>query len=343
MSNQNATNFSLPDFPLRRMHFAWYKLFIATMFLLAAFGAALNVLLFSAIVSSRKLRSGSGTLIAHSIFLETIICAFVLPFLTAIHWASLYYAPTKNICRAALGAFYTAVWGFNWSSLFLAANRFAAVCFPSKYAACVTKRCLLAAISFSWSIATGCMVGLTLDTVASLEENRMWGGCSENVRQPQVHGILTSLGTSVPAVLEGLLYGCLFVVPLVRKSFRVRAGVADVSASNDAHQKRSEVIRRRRQRKTLTVFAAYLWSEACFMFGPISFSVGRGNVGMMELAPLLAPALILLGYATSPVSSPKYRVVRKYREIISSIQLSLNADLPMRQETGNFLKMTTSN
>lgn len=305
MMDRNITNWSSPAFPLRQKYYNLFQLWIGLMLFLAAFGTVLNFLLFSAIVSSRKLSSGCGTLIAHSIFLETALCAFVVPFRVALHWSSVYYSPTKTICRAIWGVFYIVVWGFNWSTVFVTANRFVALWLPQKYAACVTKRSLSFAIISSWTIVLCSATGILLDTVATANVDKMWGGCLVSVTRLEVYGALTAVGTSVPAVLEGVMYGLLFAFPCFQRIFQSHWKTVDANPSPEsmANDQRLMAIRARRLRMTQTVFGAFVWTKLCFMFGPICKSAFSSNARIMELVPLLAPAIILLGYSTSPVSS----------------------------------------
>lgn len=303
MFDHNVTNVTTARYPMWKTHRGLLELWIACMLLIGTFGAALNALLFSAIVSSRKLRSGTGTLIAHSILLEATLCGLVLPLFTASFWTSLYYPPSKMMCQAVMGLLYTFVWAFNWSTVPVAVNRIIAICFPQNYSTGVAKRPLLVAILFTWTVSISCSTVVLSDTVAGVEVGRQWGGCKDVVRRPAIYGGFFALGATAPIALEGLMYGCLFSVTIVKRKFRIRRSVDDrqLSEADAASLRKSKIIRGRRLKVTQTVFAAYVWSAMCFMFGPIVVSAARSNPRLMALVPLVAPALILMGFATSPV------------------------------------------
>lgn len=284
------------------------KMWIGMMLSLSTVGAALNILLFSAIVSSRKLRAGSGTLIAHSIVIEAVLCAFALPLFTASYWLSLYEVPSAHICRFVFGTFYLFVYAFHWASVPLAANRFVAIFFPRSYGSCVARRPIFGAIIFTWTVSVGCMVLVISDAVSMSRPVPTWKGCGNQAKDRVIFAIFTGVGTSLPAVFEGILYVSLFTLPFLRALFTApgRTAVVPLFAAQNAGRQRLQVIHSRRVRVTQTVFAAYVWSEMCFMFGPIALTaIGGGLMGMVVI-PLLGPALALLGYSTSPVGRLKF-------------------------------------
>lgn len=303
MADRNFTNASSVTGSLWVIDHGWLKLWIALILVFCLIGAFLNILLFSAIVSSQKLRSGSGTLIAHSVLLQTILCAVVLPLLAASYWTSLYHAPSENMCRTVMALFYTFMWAFNWATVPVAANRLVAICFPQYYRACVAKLPLLCAMLIAWAVALCCMSGVITSSVTTSAPIKAFGGCGSAVKRHAIYGGLSALATTVPAVIEGLLYASLFTIPYLRAKFVAhrRIGGSPASPPSTTNQQRLQLNRARRLRVTQTVFAAYVWSAVCLLSGPISISAARGHLRVMAVVPLLAPALVLLGHSTSPV------------------------------------------
>lgn len=299
MSDRNATNTTAKDWALEHI---WLELWVAMMLILAAFGAALNCLLLFIIVSTRKLRTGSGALIAHSIFLETVLCAAALPLFTAAFWTSLYYPPSSTMCRAVFAVVYTFTYASHWATIPVAINRFVAICYPQNYGSFVSRRFLLCAILFSWTIALCCMGGMISDPV-SISMTIASGGCVNAPKRPKIYFGLSSIGTTVPAFIEGVIFVSLFTIPWMQKIFNGQGRIAGEPASvtEAANLQKLQAIRARRLRVTQTVFAAYVWSEVCYMLGPIVLTIVSGNKWMMLAVLLFSPALNLLGYSTCPV------------------------------------------
>lgn len=137
------------------------------MLLVAALGAALTVVLFTAIVFSRKLCTGSGIFIAVSTRLEAFISSIAIPFFTAAFWISLYPSPSSNMCRAVYGLLYLSRYAFHWSMVPTAANRLVAICFPRNYSLWVSRGFVLCALLLPWTIAICCMGAMISDPVTT--------------------------------------------------------------------------------------------------------------------------------------------------------------------------------
>lgn len=248
MYDSNSTNTSSitssPWIQYRTFLIVWY----ATSVLLSIFGTALNFLLFCGIVSSRRLRTGSGALIAHSILVDAVLCAVILPLMYAATWTTQYGAHSENLCRWFMLALYALVWTHNWATVPIAFNRFIAIILPHFYSRlCHSKPIFAAMVSFSWSISLGCSLIYFFRVSAKSEPVKPWGGCGQTITKPREFGLITAVGTSVPTALEGVTYVTLLVYTYLKRLLQHRrvtgispsAGQTDSSLRSVAlHQRR---------------------------------------------------------------------------------------------------------
>lgn len=279
-----------------------FTVWFGIMLFLSIFGAALNYLLFAAIISTRKLRTDSGALIAYTILLDGAMCAPVLPLLTASTWMGQYGFPSDTLCRWFMVIFCVVVWTTTWAPLPIAVNRFVAVCCPHYYDSCVSKNTLPPVILFSWTISLCCAVSMFLEIGAKFGATKPWGACGGTVTQPASYTLLTAMGTTVPTVIQGAIYLALFMIYYARKFSRSReVSAIQNPAGVDGSGMRSAALQRRRFKVTKMVFAAYLWATACYMSTPVVPVAAPQAYHTYPMVSLVTRALLLLGYATSPV------------------------------------------
>lgn len=304
MFEQNSTSPNLTPSPPWIQHHSFITGWFAIVNLLSVFGTGLNFLVFFGIVSSRKLRTGSGALIAHSIFIDGIMCAFAIPLLSVTTWIPQYAPPSTNLCRWFGWVFYGSVWASNWASVPIAANRFVALCFPHFYdKICQSKAIFAAAVIFSWTISYGCSLIFVFGIGGKFDSIQPWRGCGQAVVDPSKFSLVTAVCTSLPTVSQGVVYISLFAHTYLQKFFG-RLKVTSIAASEEQTGQRLRLLalRNRRLRLTRMVFAAYVWSTVCYMCAPITLSAAPVVMKTNLYLPLIFRAFLQVGYATSPVS-----------------------------------------
>lgn len=104
------------------------------MIILSLFGSFTNILLAITILSSKKLRFGCGSLIAHLLFINASLCLVHMPILSV---ATYYFAPYRELdgefCSYTIMFYYSALYAVDWSSLFIAVHQFVAILLPHAY------------------------------------------------------------------------------------------------------------------------------------------------------------------------------------------------------------------
>lgn len=295
-------NSTFPLIPAWTQYSVLFPLWFAIVVFLSVFGSALNYLLFAALVSSRKLRTGSGALIAYAIFLDGVMCAPVLPLLIASTWMGQYGFLSDYLCGWFMLIFCIVVWTSTWAPVPIAFNRFVAVCFPHFYDACVSKNKVALVIIFSLTISISCAVPMYFDVSAKFVATNPWGACGSIVTQASSFALITAMGTTVPTVCQGAAYVSLFLISSARHFFRRREVSAIQRASVvDGRGARSAALQRRRFRTTKMVFATYVWLTLCYMVTPIVLTAAPMAYRNYPMVSLVIRGLLLLGYATSPV------------------------------------------
>lgn len=303
MPQHNVTNGTVTDITIwTRYHVsltAWFSIIV----FLSIFGLFSNLTLFVTIVSSKKLRSGSGALIAHSIFWDGLMCFPVIPLVAATLWAAQYHLPPESVCRWFMLLFYFIVWTSTWAPVPIAANRFVAIFFPHFYGKSVSRTTLPYIILFSCTISVSCSLVLFFGVGAKFESTRPWGTCGSTITKPTDFAIIMAMCTTLPTVLQGAAYIPLFAVSYTRNWFQ-RRKVSAVPAILGVDKVRLPLqgIQARRFRTTQMVFAAYVWSTICYMLSPILLSAAPVLYRTEPFIALFIRAVLLLGYATSPVS-----------------------------------------
>lgn len=279
---------------------AWFSLIN----LFSILGAALNLLLFCGIISSRRLRSGSGALIAHSVFIDALVCALANPLMSTSIWAAQYGVPAEIRCRFIVIIFYVLVFTGNWVAVPLAANRFVAICLPHFYdKICHSKPLFVFFVTFSWTVSFACSLLYFFGITGKFESVRPWNGCGQTVIKPQEFGIITAVCTSFPTALQGVAYTSLFAYVYVKKLLRRREITnTALSFEQTGNKLRILALHRRRLRVTKMVFVAYVWSTVCYMSAPVAVSAGPELIKSRPFILLVVAVLLQLGYATSPVS-----------------------------------------
>lgn len=131
----------------------WY----VTIMILCVIGAVNNLLLLTVIFKTRKLRAGAGILVAHLIVIFSVMCTFLYPISNTVIFMQAYNIRVSDtFCRAIQGPAGACVIVANWTDVFLALNRFMAICLPHHYARWAQKKVSIALISVAWFFAALC-------------------------------------------------------------------------------------------------------------------------------------------------------------------------------------------
>lgn len=289
-----------PWIQYRTFHTIWF--FFSCV--LSISGTTLNFVLFFGIVFSKKLRTGSGALIAHSVFIDAIVSALAIPLITVPMWTAQYGQPSGNQCRWSGLFFYALVWASNWAPVPIAANRFVAICIPHLYdRICYSKILFVLVVTFSWTVPLACSLLYFFEVSANFQSVKPWDACGQIVTMPREFSAITAVCTSFPMAVEGAAYISLFGYSYLKTVLRRRmVRTVVTSVEHTGNTLRLLALHNRRLRVTKMVFAAYVWSTVCYMSAPIMISAASALMGSHAFIILVVLVLLQLGYATSPVS-----------------------------------------
>lgn len=302
----NVTDSNVTSLPIWTRYQAPLTAWLAIVMVLSIFGFLLNLVLLLTIITSKNLRTGAGALIAHAIFLDGLVCFPVIPLLSSFVWTAQYYTPPIDVCRWIMLLFYITVWASNWAPLPVAANRFVAICLPHLYERSVSKAKLPYVILFTWMVSISCSLLLFFGVSVRFQSTKPWGNCGSIVNKPADFAIITAVCTTFPTVLEGVAYIALFAISYTRNFTRGRRiSAVEVPQGMEVGGVRAQRVQARRVRSAKMLFAAYVWSTICHMLSPILISTAPVLYRGEPFVPLVGRAVLLLGYATSPVSIRK--------------------------------------
>ncbi|XP_055340589.1 proteinase-activated receptor 1-like [Paramacrobiotus metropolitanus] len=280
-------------------------------------GTLLNALLFAAIVTSGKLRQGSGVLIAHSIFLETVLCAIAFPLIVASTYRPQNSMTSVPMCRFTMLVFYGVMWTENWASVIIGINRFVAIFFPHGY-----------------------------NLIRKKQATTMpWGACGARPISA-VYGIVTILTTPLPVATLGFLYVSIFSAIFIRNAMSRRKTDPGGAPGN----KKPHGIIHKRLKTARMMFTSYIWFSLCYLPAPVASSVAPVAYSSSPLISLFLRLLLLCGYATSPIiylsMNEEYR--RRAKKILMKIGGIWSPQLRKESELTTFksdnrTKETTAN
>ncbi|XP_055356179.1 uncharacterized protein LOC129601408 [Paramacrobiotus metropolitanus] len=274
---------------------AWFTI----MLIFCILGGFFNTCLFLIIITSQKLRSGSGYLIAHLLLTNAVLCSVHMLILSV---STYFYAPVNPLsdtfCQHTLLWYYASLDSVNYTSLLIGINRLIAIIFPHHYPHLTTKPVTFSMVLFPW------MIGFTLALLVYFRQGAVfqstppWGTCGVAPAPETVtYTVITHLAATVPITALGGVYLLIFLhvgVEIVRRQRQVVAAEA-------VKEVRKRVVFRRRWRSVRMLFVSYVWYTCCLMPAPIAAGVFAGAYTSQPVLALFLRALLLFGYATIPV------------------------------------------
>ncbi|XP_055329957.1 trace amine-associated receptor 13c-like [Paramacrobiotus metropolitanus] len=263
----------------------WYCLMV----LLCVLGTLSSLAVLLAILASRKLRAGSGALIANFLVGITVQCAVFLPLFTA----SVAGVPLS--CPATFFPYFLLNKVISLADMMIGINRFIAICFPYRYSLFTTARVLTTMILLPWGVALIYSLFLLLGVSGRFEPLPPWHACGTTFFSAAASFTSTLIGVIVPIGTLGVLFVAMFGVMGVRRWMGgEREGGKDAA--------RMQALRRKRYQSVRMLFVAYVLYSACFMPTQIASSLFSRQFQTDPLLQLLFRAVALLGYATVPRS-----------------------------------------
>ncbi|XP_055340587.1 allatostatin-A receptor-like [Paramacrobiotus metropolitanus] len=296
---QNNSNLTLYDRSMWIEYHFFVTLWFAVMMGLSAVGAVANITLTITILSSEKLRSGCGVLIAHLLLVSATLCAVHLPLLTVTTY---YMAPKQPLgitfCRVTVLFYFSTLYVVNWTAMLISINRFVAIVYPYKYNAhFASYKVGFSLIALSWTVVLCCNFLVFFNHGGRFEATRPWGACGITViRNSMIYPMITVICVTFPTALEGVMYVAIFATVGWRALLR-RRKIRHV-VERAIERRNSLVQKRYRSVKMLSV--SYLWYSVCFMPAPIASSIFPHVYSSSPLLQLFLRVLLLCGYTTIP-------------------------------------------
>lgn len=264
-------------------------------------GGITNIGLLWVIISNKKLRTGSGFLIAHLLFIEAQLCIvhmFILSITT--YYIVPYTALSDTFCRYTLIGYYSSIYALNWTALMIGINRFVAVFFPHKYSLWSKQSVVVTMAVLSWAIALTLNFLEFTGTILKHEATPPWGTCGIIVFRMSSYLAMVSFAQAGPVSLLGALY-LIILGGIGIRTIQHHRKVREGSSGKGAATVNSSLMRRR-YRSAVMLFVAYLWYTSCLMPAPVAATLYPLQYTSYPLLSLFLRALLLFGYATNPVS-----------------------------------------
>ena len=287
----NSTNFSSTEpLPSTVSSGVWYIVTVAILLI----GFLAFVSLFLVMLSTPRLRAGTGILIIHQLFSDLgtlcfLSCAvFDLPFLRFLQ-----PSPDFN-CTVYLDGCVFFIVVSNWNQLLLAFNRFVALLMPTKYKTYTKPSAIVASIVLCYCIAIPLTISAVVgDVIVGRTEDNNCG----TLDPTSIKQTVTFLLCWVAPLLSAFL---LYVVILI-KSYGSRAKVQAAGrpiADGSADRTRQK----RRLAMTRMLFVIFLFLLVTYLPTPITaFLVPWGASGIPREPESILYCLLISGYAASPV------------------------------------------
>lgn len=148
-----------------------------------------------------------------------------------------------------------------------------------------------------WVIAYICNLFLFFGFGGSYRSTKPWGSCGiRPLPSSRVYPIVTAVCVTIPFCLEGAIYSVIFISDRVR-TFRRHNQVHNQLTVDTAGAQRFM----RRYKIAKMLFVAYVWYCVCFLPAPIASSLFPKMYSTDPVCQIFTRALLLCGYATTPV------------------------------------------
>ncbi|XP_055338410.1 uncharacterized protein LOC129588268 [Paramacrobiotus metropolitanus] len=300
-TNSVAVNTSAAEIPVWITYRSSLTIWFIVMLLFAILGTFLNSLLICAVLSSRKLRRGSGILILNCLFINFVLCGIDMPILIYTTYFGEYYqhAP-KYFCKYLVLFYYSFVYTVDWAQLAIGINRFVAIFFPHIYTKWTTPKVIIPMLVIPYVIPFACNLVMFYDIGAHYQAMKPWGACGvKPLPHNNTYTVVVALCVALPVAALGVLYITIFVVVWSR-SFTSQRQIESAEGHPVAVGNQSALFRRR-YRSVKMLFLTAVWYSAALLPAPITSSFFSAEYNSQPLLQLILRGLLLAVYATSPV------------------------------------------
>ncbi|XP_055354788.1 G-protein coupled receptor 39-like [Paramacrobiotus metropolitanus] len=171
----NATLTPLPAWIVHRPALLlWFWLVVC----LSLIGTVFSVAVITIILSSKRLRAGSGVLLLNFLFSILLQCSVGMPMVTASATGiPLGNQSTNAYCRVAMFAFYICIKSVTLTDMMIGINRFVAICFPHSYPQWIRPLPLTVMVFLPWLLPVIMAVLLLYRVGGELKSALPWGAC----------------------------------------------------------------------------------------------------------------------------------------------------------------------
>jgi hypothetical protein len=261
------------------------------------FGAANNFFCLMVTIKNRSLRSRSGFLIANLFLVNMLLCinsaisiiVMNLDPSDSIVTTFKVYCPFQMLIITTLGFTNT------WTDVFVAINRFAAICLPHQYHIMTGKKVLIAMIAYCWIASFTCGL-LTATVMLSESIGLIAKGCK--VIKRNYAGILIGYyGIYLPYVLIGLAIFAILA--------KIISGRFHQFMTGSVVPEELRVSQERRLKKARMLLVVYMWGIICFMPSILVYDVFAYYLQKYPLVGFSTRIISSCNYALIPVIIPK--------------------------------------
>ena len=267
------------------------------MIICIVFGTISNGLLLLTILTSQKLRSGSGMLIAHSLAINFMLCAIHMPMVAIPTLLGRYYQFfNPSFCRYQVLFYYTCVYSVNYASLSVAVNRFVAIFFPHQYAKWANTKVTVFMALVAWIVPFTCNLVMFYGVGGSFQSVKPWGACGIKPAGDFVYPVIMAFCVAVPVLTFSVLYITIFGVVWVRSYFH-RNRVSRLETAKTA----AELSVERRYKSAKLLFLSAFWYAIALIPAPTASSLYPKEYASQPMLQLIMRGLLMLAYSTTPV------------------------------------------
>ncbi|XP_055329958.1 trace amine-associated receptor 7g-like [Paramacrobiotus metropolitanus] len=214
-TNYTAVNWSAAHAPWIVYHtelLIWYY----TMVTLSVLGTVFCLLVLTGILSSRKLRFGSGALIANLLVSLLLQCALFVPLVTIstagipLGVNTLTHA-SRSFCRHSFVGYFILNKVVSMADMMIGINRFVAICFPHHYPRWTTRPALAVMIGIPWLLSLIFGFAIYFQVGGVFQASPPWGACAVTFASDASSWLSLLMGVLLPIGTLGLLFSIIFM------------------------------------------------------------------------------------------------------------------------------------
>ncbi|XP_055350405.1 rhodopsin-like [Paramacrobiotus metropolitanus] len=273
-----------------------FTIWFIIMLTFSLFGTILNLSLMLPIIASRKLRCGTGILIAHLLLINATLCLIHMSILSISTYAVAPYTDLSlSFCRHTLFWYYLSLDAVNWTFLLIGINQFVAIFLPHSYTKWSGNVIVTGVmVTLPWLIGLSCKLPIFNEMGCRWQPTTPWGTCGVRVYPGSVvYPLIVTVCVFSPLGALGVVYAVIFGGVALRSVWMRR--------QKNGMSRGAQRMFTRRYRNVKMLFVSYLWYSCCLLPAPIASSLFPKEYTSEMLLPLFMRALLLFGYATIPV------------------------------------------